>query len=460
MSYEKTQNQYLYKTHCENPACGSSDANAVYSDGSTYCFSCAVSTRGGGTPTETKKRSSMAKFEPLTGDSKALKARGIYQTTCEEFGYFNSRAFNPKTEETEPCQVANIRDDSGVLLGQKVRFKDKEFIAKGKPQDGLFGMHRFKGGMKIVITEGEIDALSISQINDNKYPVVSLPTGAGKHTVGIVSKFIDYLDNFQEIVLFFDNDEPGQKAVKEVAAILPSAKVKIALMGEYKDANEALLANDARAITNAIWQAEAYKPDGLVTIDDVLEDLDKPVEMGFPWFLDSLTKHTYGRRWGDVIFLGAGTGVGKTDFFLQSINYDINVLGEKVGAFLLEQPVKESYDESQVNRKVTLHLPTVSAMYKDEFHEEIRKEAYRNITLYDSFGVTDWASVKSKMMYLIANGVRIFYIDHLTALATGSDDKSEREELEKITAEMATIAKKHEIFILCISHLTTPERKP
>ena len=40
-----SKNTFIKHTHCES--CGSSDANAVYSDGSTFCFSCRKSTQSG-----------------------------------------------------------------------------------------------------------------------------------------------------------------------------------------------------------------------------------------------------------------------------------------------------------------------------------------------------------------------------------------------------------------------------
>jgi twinkle protein len=75
-------------------------------------------------------------------------------------------------------QIANyIRD--GVVVAQKVRFPGKDFTFLGKPKDaGLYGMHLWRdGGKMVVITEGEIDALSVSQLQDNKWPVVSVPNG-------------------------------------------------------------------------------------------------------------------------------------------------------------------------------------------------------------------------------------------------------------------------------------------
>jgi twinkle protein len=52
----------------------------------------------------------------------------------------------------------------------------------------------------------------------------------------------------------------------------------------------------------------------------------------------------------------------------------------------------------------------------------------------------------------------LFYLDHLTALAAAEDD--ERTALERITSEMAMLAKELQIVIHFVSHLATPEGKP
>lgn len=459
MSYEENNSHYLYKTSCDN--CGSSDANAVYSNGSHYCFSCGHYSPSEETLEVAHRRTTVKEFEPLVGDYTALKARGIHQDTCEKYGYFLASDWNKETERTERCQVANIRDAKGTLIGQKVRFKDKVFKTHGKPQDALFGMHLFTGGKKLVITEGEIDALSVSQVNGNKYPVVSIPTGAGKHIKTIVGKHLEYLDNFEEIILFFDSDDVGTTAAKEVASILPPNKVKLAKLGAYKDANEALVAKDYKAINNAIFTAEAYKPDGLLTIEDIRDEVEKPVEMGLPWFMPSLTKATYGRHYGSVVALGAGTGVGKTDWLTQSVSYDLRELKEKVGVFFLEQaPVETVKRVAGKHNGRQFHIPNDDAEFQKQLNEELKDDLssddYRNLYLYDSFGVTDWDSIKSKIIYLTTIGVRIFYIDHLTALATGTEDKDEKSELERITAEMAGLCKKYNVWMLTVSHLSTP----
>jgi twinkle protein len=65
--------------------------------------------------------------------------------------------------------------------------------------------------------------------------------------------------------------------------------------------------------------------------------------------------------------------------------------------------------------------------------------------------------VAAKIRYMAhAEEVRIFYVDHLTAMADTAD---ERGSLEQIMKEMAGLAQELRVIIHFISHLSTPEGK-
>ena len=94
------------------------------------------------------------------------------------------------------------------------------------------------GGRTIVITEGELDCLSVSQVNNNKYPVVSIPSGTAS-AKKYIKQELEWLSKFEKIILMFDTDEAGMKASVECANILPVKKCYIAKV-QGKDANELL----------------------------------------------------------------------------------------------------------------------------------------------------------------------------------------------------------------------------
>src|SRR3546814_4289003 len=53
------------------------------------------------------------------------------------------------------------------------------------------------------------------------------------------------------------------------AAVLPPGKVHIGEIQGHKDARSALMAGDGKAITNAFFNAEEFKPDGIFTVADL-----------------------------------------------------------------------------------------------------------------------------------------------------------------------------------------------
>jgi len=78
------------------------------------------------------------------------------------------------------------------------------------------------------------------------------------------------------------------------------------------------------------------------------------------------------------------------------------------------------------------------------------------ISVYDSFGVADWKTIKSRIRFMAMGGSKVIYFDHLTALAAGAAD--EKKMLEEVTADMASLAKQLRIILIVVSHLSTPEQ--
>jgi twinkle protein len=389
------------------------------------------------------------------GDFSALRARGITEETCRKFGYKVG-----KLSDGRGVQLAPYYTD-GVLTATKVRPADKDaiFSTGDMSEVELFGQHLWsKGGKKVVVTEGEIDAMTVSQVQGNKWPTVSVPKGA-KDAKKSIARNIEWLSSFEEVILMFDMDEPGQEAAKECAALFKPGSVKIASL-PMKDPNDLLKAGKGELIITAMWQAQPWRPDGIVSIRDIKAQALAPVVLGLPWFSEALTAYTYGRRGGEIYALGAGTGIGKTDFLTQQIQYDVDVLNEKVGLFMLEQQPTETL--KRVAGKFAgkcFHIPDDGWTPEELATTLDRMEEADNIFFYDNFGATDWDVIATTIRFLTHSaGVRIFYIDHLTALAAAEED--ERKGLERILAEMGALVKELNITIILVSHLATPEGTP
>lgn len=437
--------------HTSCPECGSSDANAVFDDGHTYCFSCETADYGGA-----KDSPRIAEGLVTEGIYKSLKDRNITAETMKFFGYLLARYQGDK------CQVASYYDEGGVLVGQKLRFQGKNFkwIGDSKPRHVLpFGSHKWaNSGKKLVVTEGELDALAMSQVQGNKWPVVAIPTGAGRKAVRrYFANHLEYFEGWDEVVLMFDEDEAGHQATEAAAEVI-GPRARVATLPR-KDPGEMLAKGEADKLINCMWKATKYRPEGIVDLATLKDEVMTPAKLGLSWPFETLTDLTYGIRLGELYALGAGTGVGKTDFFTQTMMHLIREHDEKVGVFSLEQEPRET--GLRLMGKLAgkpFHIPDVGTPEELEevWEDHVQKE---RVFLYDSFGINEWDAIASKIRFLRdAEDVSYFFLDHLTALAAGQED--ERLALDKIMAQMGSLVKEKPITIFFISHLATPQGTP
>ena len=292
------ESEFVRHAPCEE--CGSSDAKAIYSDGHTYCFSCQTRTSPDGQHTH-----KMTTNAQLKGYADQLPKRGISERVCEKYKVYrdgNTLRFHYYSRD-------------GLLLGAKVKTLDKQFSYEGETDGSFFGQHLFPSkGKRVVITEGELYALSLHECFPT-WPHVSLPTGAAGAKKAC-QRNLEWLQGYDEIVLWFVDDEPGRQAVKAAASVLPPNKVKIAkAIGDYKDASDALQANDFNAIERAVYDAKPYRPDGIVdgqSIYELVTTPNPPSNHEYP--VEGLNKLLHGIRYGELVTITAGSGIGKSSF--------------------------------------------------------------------------------------------------------------------------------------------------
>ena len=444
------------RQHLPCPMCPSSDGFSEREDGSGLCFSCNQSyfpPRGSKTRPTLSLSSTKAK-KALTDLSDAFYGafpdRRISSTTAKHFGV---------KQDMENIYFP-YHDDKGELVARKTRTPDKDFRIEGDWKGAqLFGQHLFpKGGKYVTLVEGEFDVLAAYQMLGN-YPVVSIRNGAGSARKDCQEHY-EWLDSFETIVVCFDADKQGVQAAQEVAELF-TGKVKVFKHDpDYKDACDYLAAKQERSFSKLWWQAEDYRPEGIVTVTDIRERLLTPPEPGVPWCFPTLTTLTYGRRKGELYAFGAGVGIGKTDVFTQQIAYDIDQLGKKVGVIYLEQNVVETAQRvaGKLDKRL-YHVPD-AVWTREEYEESVnRLEKRGQLYMMEHFGAKDWSSIKRIVKYFSkAYDIEHIYLDHLTALSANEQD--ERRALDAIMADMAGLAQSDNLIIHFVSHLTTPDGKP
>jgi twinkle protein len=433
------------------PDCGSSDACASYTDGHTHCFSCGKHRSNPDAP-EPKERKVANKELLPQGDVGPLVARRITEDTCRKWGYSKS-TFNDR-----PVQIATYRDERGQPVAQKVRFPDKTFMVRGDIKAaGLYGqwLWRDKGKM-VVVTEGEIDALTVSQLQDLKWPVVSVPNGA-QGAAKAIARSLEWLMKFETVVFMFDNDEPGNAAALECAELLPPGRAKIAQL-PLKDANECLVKGQGDAVIKAMWDAKAFRPDGIVNGADLWEQVsveDKLFSMTLPW--TALQAITRGIRSGELWMFTSGSGMGKSAV-VREISHHLLMHGQTVGMIMLEETVKRTaLGMMGISANHPLHIDregVPEAQLKKAFDETL---GTGRLYLYDHFGSTAIENLMARIRYLAKGcGCKFIVLDHLSIVVSGNEEGDERRLIDNTMTALKTLAMECDVALIVVSHLKRP----
>lgn len=380
----------------------------------------------------------------------------------------------------EIVEVSNYVHD-GQIVAQHVRGKGKKFRWQGDTDNlELFGQHLWEGrGKRVVVTEGEIDCMTISMLWNNRWPVVSLPNGVSSATKYIKAN-MEFLVGYDEIVLCFDNDEVGRKSAQDAAALLPPGKVRIA-QTPRKDANEHLLKDDTQALLSAIYEARQYQPDGILHVGDITVG-DAPVQAkwSFPWA--NLTRSLMGQRSGEMTLWASGTGSGKSTV-MRELAYHHLCRGRRVGMLMLEESPLETLDDMialrlskpvrQIraarelnNLLVEEGSEAIDFGFPDDLTEEEYEEArkfYAGLPLYiyDHHGTNEFNSVVSRIEYMAAAlECDVIFVDHITLVAAGMErNGSERECIDEVMRKLRSIVERTGVHLDVVSQLNRLDGK-
>jgi twinkle protein len=432
--------------------CSSSDAYALYSDGHGFCFSCQGYVQNivtsGYTP---KKRNIM---EGLIADSyyTSLSKRSINEDTCRKFGYTLADYKEAK------WQVAPYYRD-GQLIAQHLRSSSKDFKWLGESKEvELFGQHLWgQGGKMVVVTEGEIDCMSVSQIQNNKWPVVSIPSGVGSAKKSI-QRNLEWLESFDTVVLMFDMDDAGRKATEDVVDLFSPGKCKVASL-PLKDANECLLKGKSSDVIQAIWNAKTYRPDGVISGKDTFEMVfteEDVVSSSYPW--ENINTFLSGIRQGELITVTAGSGIGKS-LFCREVAHHLLKAGEVVGYVALEESVKRTVlGFMSIEANKPLHVS------KEGVDNDSLKLAWDNtagsgnLYLYDHWGSCDSDNLISRIRYLARGcGCKWVVLDHISIVVSGIGEGDERRLIDNTMTKLRSLVEETGIGLLLVSHLKRPE---
>lgn len=451
----------IIKIHQPCEDCGSHDALAYYDDGSSYCFSC--NTYRKGTVKEIRYMdeistvSQWSELKPDAGLYSDIPDRKLTLDTCKKYGVKVIVKAGGIAQHIYPYY-----DKDNHLLCQKIRtVAGKDFhVLNGSQMKHalLFGQNIFPAsGKYITVCEGELDAMSVYQMQGSRYPVVSIKNGAG--SMKDIKQAYEYLDSFENIILCWDGDDAGRKNVQKIAALLPPKKVKIVKMpDDLKDPSEFLKKGKTEEFINLWWRAEEYKPQDIVKMSELwdrLKEFNKSRSyISTPW--NGLNDMIYGFRPSQVVVFASGTGMGKSLFLKEIMQHIIKTTDLRIGAFFLEE-VAEDTAISMMSLEAGLNLRKPD-IWKSQTEDDLKKWFEDScvgdkIDLYDGFDFDDIELLIDKIRYLSkARDCKVIVLDHITMVAEGSEENTTAK-LNKLMAELKKIAVAEGLIILSACHL-------
>jgi twinkle protein len=446
------------RTHVACDECGSSDARSINADGSSYCFSCTNYTPPDDdvvieySKPVTKKVNMNFQRHFTDNDAPAVSARRLTRATSERFGV-TSDAHN---------YYFPYYDANGTLVAAKVRAKaEKKFSTEGEwTKSTLFGQNIFSsGGKYITITEGEFDSLAVFQATGSKWPCVSIRNGATGALKDCRAAY-EWLNSFENIVICFDNDEPGKKAAKEVAELFGNKAKIFKHDPEMKDACDYVAANKEATFVQRWWAAEAFIPDGIVAgtnLWDLVSMPPAPAQCMYPW--DGLNALTYGIRHGELVTITAGSGLGKSQILREIVWHLLQNTEDNIGLMFLEEGIRKTgLSVMSLAANKPLHLPDTVA------NEEERKDAFERtlgtgrLFLFDHFGSTSTDNIVNRVRYMAkALNCKYIVVDHISIIVSAQENGDERKAIDEIMTKLRMLVQETNIALFVVSHLKRPD---
>lgn len=360
-------------------------------------------------------------IKPLGTEAAAyLKKRGFTQQTWERrrVGEAGGAIAMPYYQNGKLVLV-KFRPPRRPKNGEKKGWRE----AGGKPV--FWGMDACDISKPLVIVEGEMDALALDEAGIEN--VVSVPSGA--EDLICVDECWDWLNQFRRVVLWVDNDEPGQKLQRNLINRLGEWRCSV-VVSDRKDANEVLVYDGREAIQQAVARAVEVPKSGLLRLADVPAfDISKltRVRSGIP----DLDKLTGGFILGNTTLWTGISGHGKSTLAGQVIleaieqGYPVSVFSGELVAQLFRywvdlQAAGPRYMElrqDEIMQRQVAHprkdvIQYIRDWYRDKFFIH---DAYGGITDETLLDVNEYAARRY--------GCKVFLIDNLMMTSISGSER-------------------------------------
>lgn len=332
----------------------------------------------------------------------------------------------------------------------------------------LFGMDNVSFNKPLIITEGEIDALSLYEAGNTN--VVSVPAGCKDRQW--IDLCWDWLENFQQIILFGDNDEPGvemtsslMKRLGESRCMIPKAYPDLVYNGKdvgrlCKDANEILCCYGPDGVNEIIRSCEPAPIKGVLNLAQVpfVDPTTVPRILTKVPDLDNLIG---GFGEGTLTILSGKRGQGKStiggSFILNAIEQGYPACiysGELNASNVFEWISLQATDSKYIEMKRDDRSGKTFGVVPMEIQQRIRTWMDGKLYLFDNAYVDDCTQAEAilKVFEFCARryGCKMFLCDNVMSALISSDEENRAQ--AKFAASLKNFAVKFKASVLLVAH--------
>lgn len=389
-----------------------------------------------------------------------FKGRGINPNTLKRFAITEKKEFMPQVGKETNCIIFPFIK-SGEWVNAKYRDGHKNFKLTKDAELIIFNYDGVAGKNKVVITEGEIDCMSVYEAGF--YQVCSVPNGASKG-----NQNLQYLDNSwqafsdaDELIIATDNDEAGNALKNELVRRLGRDRCKTVTYPEgCKDFNDVLVKHGPAAIFKAINTAAYLPVEGIHRLSDFLPELEAIYEHGFQRGekigYDEFDSHLNFST-GQLTVVTGVPNSGKSAFVDQIIIRLASRFGWKAGICSFE------------NQPIPKHISNLSALYcgkpfyRNSDSEKMSPEEFVKTTsfLHDMFF---WFKMKdedctidgiiSRAKQLVkTHGIKTLLIDPYNYLEhKRAANQTETEYISELLTKVCNFAKDYDTHVFLVAH--------
>lgn len=394
--------------------------------------------------------------------------------------YWNKRKISKKTldyldikEDDKGNTVFHYYDDNDVLLSTKYRPSRKPQKGESKcwfQKDAdftpiLFNMNRVDPSKPLVITEGEPDCMSI--IEAGYMNVVSVPNGC--NNMKWIEQCWDWLEQFQKIIVWGDNDEPGIRARNEICNRLGTWRTYYVEVTEPiddfgnpldgklpKDANEVLYFFSKEKVLEYVYNPIELPVEGVLDLAKA-EEFDIQNAEGLLTGITDLDNQIYKLVFGTVNIITGKSGEGKSVFVNQVAicqaldqGYDVFVFSGELPAPVLKNWV----ETNMINRE---HITLKDGGHVRCFDQQSRLKMEQwysgRVMIYDDSVDTTASTLLHKMEEMARKfGTKVFLIDNLMMVDLECDEESRLQAEKNFIKDLINFAKKYNVLVFLVAH--------